>query len=62
MQHFALALDPERSVRIHRSRLVNRGRIRELRTRGHGHLTVILADGTELRVARSCRAMLRPPP
>ncbi len=61
MQHLALALDPERFVRIHRSRLVNRGRIRVLRTRGRGHLTVILADGTELRVARSCRAMLRPP-
>lgn len=59
MQHFETSLDPDRFVRIHRSRLVNRGQIRELRTRGRDHLVVILSDGTELRVARSCRAKLQ---
>jgi two-component system LytT family response regulator len=46
-------------VRIHRSRLVNRERIRELRWEPRGETSVILTCGTSLRVARSCRAKLQ---
>lgn len=45
-------------MRIHRSRLVNRVRIRELCWRGKREMFVVLADGRSLRVARSCRARL----
>lgn len=45
-------------VRIHRSRLVNRARVRELRWDGR-KLVVVLATGGELEVARRCHARLR---
>jgi two-component system LytT family response regulator len=46
-------------VRIHRSRLVNRQRIRELRWDPKGEMSVVLATGVSLKVARSCRAKLQ---
>lgn len=58
LQRLAARLDGDRFVRIHRSRLVNRARIRELRRQGRGQVFVVLADGRTLRVARSCRARL----
>jgi two-component system LytT family response regulator len=51
-------LDPARFVRIHRSTIVNLERIRELQPAFHGEYVVILCDGTELALSRSCRDQL----
>ncbi|KYF87010.1 LyTR family two component transcriptional regulator [Sorangium cellulosum] len=54
-------LDPARFVRIHRSAIVNRDRIKELRTQGRRDTVVVLAGGAELKVARSHREKLSVP-
>ncbi len=59
MQRLETRLDPDRFVRIHRSRLVNRQRIRELRWEGRGEMVVVTTAGVALKVARSCRAKLQ---
>lgn len=51
-------LDQDRFLRIHRSTMVNRTRVRELRPRSHGESVVILQDGTELKLSRSYRDRL----
>jgi len=51
-------LDPARFLRIHRSTIVNLERIRELQPQSHGEYTVILQDGTQLRLSRSYRDKL----
>ncbi len=51
-------LDPGRFVRIHRSTIVQIGKIREVQPLTHGDHAVILRDGTVLRVARSRRQAL----
>ncbi len=51
-------LDPARFVRIHRSTIVNIERIRELQPAFHGDYVIILGDGTELALSRSCREKL----
>ncbi len=51
-------LDPGRFVRIHRSTIVNLERIRELQPAFHGDYVIILHDGTELALSRSCRDKL----
>ncbi|MDF2774063.1 MAG: Two component transcriptional regulator, LytTR family [Geminicoccaceae bacterium] len=51
-------LDPQRFVRIHRSTIVQVGKIREVQPLTHGDHAVILRDGTVLRVARSRRQAL----
>jgi two-component system LytT family response regulator len=43
-------------VRIHRSTLVNAERVRELRPQEKGEYTVVLNDGTELKLTRHYRA------
>jgi two-component system LytT family response regulator len=43
-------------VRIHRSALVNADRVKELRPRDKGEYTVVLNDGTELKLTRNYRA------
>jgi two-component system LytT family response regulator len=43
-------------VRIHRSTLVNAERVRELRPQDKGEYTVVLNDGTELKLTRYYRA------
>jgi two-component system LytT family response regulator len=43
-------------VRIHRSALVNGERVKELRPRDKGEYTVVLHDGTELKLTRNYRA------
>jgi two-component system, LytTR family, response regulator len=43
-------------VRIHRSALVNAERVKELRPLEKGEYTVILNDGTELKLSRNYRA------
>lgn len=57
MQRLAAMLD-ERFLRIHRSRLINRERVREVRWESRGEMTVVLTTGVALKVARSCRAKL----
>jgi len=47
-----------RFVRIHRSTLVNLDRIRELAPRTHGEFSVMLTDGTELKLSRGYRHRL----
>jgi len=46
-------LDPAAFVRIHRSHLVRRARIVELRTESTGGSTVVLSDGSHLPVGRT---------
>jgi len=43
-------------VRIHRSAIVNAERVKELRPRDKGEYTVVLNDGTELKLSRNYRA------
>ncbi|NBB73057.1 MAG: response regulator [Bacteroidetes bacterium] len=57
-------LDPAHFLRIHRSRIVNIDRIREIHPRGSGDSMIILDDGTELLSSRTYgdrrRDVLRP--
>jgi two-component system LytT family response regulator len=52
-------LDPARFIRIHRSAIVNRDRIQEVRPQGSGRHAVRLSDGTRLVVSRSRAEQLR---
>ncbi len=58
MQRLQAMLD-DRFVRIHRSRLVNRDRVREIRWENRGEMVVVTTSGVALKVARSCRAKLK---
>ena len=51
-------LDPKKFPRIHRSSIVNIDRVRELQPWFHNEYRVILNDGTELMLSRSCRKKL----
>jgi two-component system, LytTR family, response regulator len=55
LQSLERRLDPARFVRIHRSRLVNRARVREIRW---DEMVVVTTAGVALKVSRSCRAKL----
>jgi two-component system, LytTR family, response regulator len=57
MQRLQTLLD-DRFVRIHRSRLVNRERVSEVRWENRGEMVVVMTNGVVLKVARSCRAKL----
>jgi two-component system, LytTR family, response regulator len=59
MQSVERRLDPARFLRIHRSVIVNRDRIKELRSQGRREVIVVLAGGAELKVARSYRDKLQ---
>jgi two-component system LytT family response regulator len=48
-------LDPGRFLRIHRSTIVQIGRIRELYAEAHGDYIAVLRSGTRLRVSRRYR-------
>jgi two-component system LytT family response regulator len=48
-------LDPRKFQRLHRSTIVNLDRIKELQPHAHGDYTVILHDGTPLKLSRSYR-------
>jgi two-component system, LytTR family, response regulator len=48
-------LDPRQFLRIHRSTVVNRRRVRELHPHSHGDFLVLLHDGTELKLSRGYR-------
>lgn len=51
-------LDPRKFVRIHRSTLVNVGRVREMHPLSAGDQLVVLHDGTKLQVSRTHRQRL----
>jgi len=51
-------LDAQRFVRIHRSRIVNTERIKELQPWFNGEYVVLLHNGTQLRLSRSYREKL----
>jgi two-component system LytT family response regulator len=58
MRELEQRLDPSRFARIHRSTIVRIDRIREVRSLPSGDASVILRNGTELRVSRSRRDSL----
>jgi two-component system LytT family response regulator len=47
------SLDPEMFIRIHRSIIVNIGRIRDLQSGAHGEYSITLRDGTRLQSGRT---------
>lgn len=55
MQSLERRLDPAQFIRIHRSAIVNRRRIRELRSGSRREAVVVLEGGATLKVARSQR-------
>ncbi|MFQ6047426.1 MAG: LytR/AlgR family response regulator transcription factor [Gemmatimonadales bacterium] len=55
MKEMEERLDPARFVRIHRSAIVNLGRVRELQPYFHGDYVVVMHDGAKLRLARRRR-------
>jgi two-component system, LytTR family, response regulator len=52
-------LDPQRFLRIHRSRIVNLQRVQELQPWVNGEYAVILQTGTRLALSRGCRERLQ---
>lgn len=58
MAAMADRLDPSRFARIHRSTIVNVARIRELRPHPNREYTVVLQDGTRLKLSRGYREAL----
>jgi two-component system LytT family response regulator len=59
LRELEMRLDPRRFVRIHRSAIVQIDRIRRLQSLPSGDATVLLKDGTTLRVARSRKDAIR---
>jgi two-component system LytT family response regulator len=51
-------LDPRKFQRLHRSTIVNLDRIKEMQPHAHGDYTVILHDGTPLKLSRGYRPKL----
>ncbi len=51
-------LDPRQFVRIHRSAIVNLGRIREIYREGQTEGSMVLLDGQKLRMSRAGRQKL----
>ncbi len=51
-------LDPAKFVRVHRSRIVNVERIKELQPWFHGEYLIVLNDGTQITLSRSYRERL----
>ena len=49
----------QRFARVHRTRIVNLERVRELRARGNGEYSVVLADESRFRVGRAFRQELQ---
>jgi two-component system LytT family response regulator len=58
MNQMEARLDPQRFFRIHRSRIVNTERIKELQPWYNGEYVVVLHNGTQLRLSRSYREKL----
>jgi DNA-binding LytR/AlgR family response regulator len=51
-------LDPEVFVRVHRSAMVNVGKIAAAEPQPHGDLTLVLHDGTHVQCSRRFRKRL----
>ncbi|HXE80477.1 MAG TPA: LytTR family DNA-binding domain-containing protein [Vicinamibacterales bacterium] len=58
MNQIEARLDPRCFLRIHRSRIVNTERIKELQPWFNGEFIVVLQNGTQLRLSRSYREKL----
>ena len=58
MNDIETRLDPEVFVRIHRSSIVNLERVRELQQLFGGDYSVVLRDGTQLKLSRARRERL----
>ena len=58
MNQMESRLDPQRFFRIHRSRIVNTERIKELQPWFNGEYVVLLQNGAQLRLSRSYREKL----
>jgi two-component system LytT family response regulator len=55
MSSLELRLEPHRFIRVHRSAMVNRSRIREMQPWFQGEYVLILRDGTKVTTGRSYR-------
>ena len=53
MNTLEASLNPEMFLRIHRSLIVNIGRIKELQPAGHGEYVIVLRSGAKLQSSRS---------
>jgi two-component system LytT family response regulator len=58
MNSIQMRLDPAKFIRVHRSRIVNVERIKELQPWFHGEYLIVLNDGTQLTLSRSYRERL----
>ena len=58
LSNLEAALDPEKFLRIHRSRIVNVERICNLQSGSHGEYVIIMKDDTELLLTRTYRENL----
>jgi two-component system LytT family response regulator len=56
MAELEASLDPRRFVRVHRGAIVNVDRIREVHPGFRGDCTLVLADGTQVKLSRTRRA------
>ena len=59
MNNIETRLDPGRFVRVHRSRIVNTDRIKELQPSATGEYIVVLQNGTRLPLSRGYRDKLQ---
>jgi two-component system LytT family response regulator len=59
MNTIEASLDPAMFLRIHRSLIVNIGRIKELQPAGHGEYVVVLRSGARLQSGRSYHEKLK---
>jgi len=59
MNDLETQLDPRKFVRIHRSAIVNIDRVKEMHHRSKGDYSVILHNGTQLRLTRSRRQQIQ---
>lgn len=55
LKHLAARLDPERFQRIHRSTILNVGRLSEIRSLTTGDCRIVLESGAELTLSRTYR-------
>lgn len=59
MNHLEQQLDPAIFLRIHRSAIVHKDAVRELRTQTHGDGLVILHNGITLKISRSRKQQIQ---
>jgi two-component system LytT family response regulator len=50
------SLDARRFVRVHRGAIVNIDRVREVHPQFRGDCTLVLADGTQVKLSRTRRS------